>query len=120
MADTHDLGFAAAEHASQIFRNRHGTMFAARAADADNNLAFAFLAIMRDKKLQHIEQFRQERLRFRPFHHIIVNIRILARIRPQMLDIMRIRQKANIKDQISIDRNPIFKSEGDDIDRYRT
>ena len=51
------LRFANAQHFAKVFRYRNGAMLPAGTANADNNLAFAFLPILRDQEMQHIEQF---------------------------------------------------------------
>ncbi|MNP69112.1 hypothetical protein D3C76_1651630 [compost metagenome] len=90
-------------------------MFAASAADADDHLAFAFLAVLGNQEVQHIQKLHQEFLGFAPLHHVFIDFRIHPGIGAQCLHIMGIRQKPHIKNQIRINGNAIFKAEGNHI-----
>ncbi|MNL62488.1 hypothetical protein D3C87_1865130 [compost metagenome] len=67
--------------------------------------------------MQQIQELHQELLGFTPLHHVFVHIRIHAGVGAQCLHIMGIGQKPDIKNQIRINRHPVFEAEGNHVQR---
>ena len=87
-------------------------MLSPRAADTDDQLIFSFLNIMGDQEGEHVIELGQKGLRNTVLPHIGLHAFLQPRMAPQLLHIIGIRQKADIKQQIRILGNAILKAEG--------
>ena len=94
----------------QILRQRHRTMMSAGTSHSDHQLAFSFCTIQRVHIVDQIDPAFDEALRLLPFHHIVSYRCIQASLMAQLFNIIRIWQTTNIKNQIGLRRDSIFKT----------
>src|SRR5690606_23835560 len=104
--------FPFAENPGKMLRDGHRTVFSPRATDPHHQLGFSFPMIMGKEERQKIRQLVDELLGLFPFHHVLVHIRILSGVRAKGFHIVGIGKKTDVEDQIHVDGNPVFESEG--------
>ncbi len=92
----------------------YAAVASARAADRDRELRLSFLLEARDQEVEQRQQLLEKRLRVRNRFEIGGDGRIGAGELAQPFDVVRIRQKAHVEDQIGVERDPVFESERDD------
>ena len=96
-----------------IFRNHHRTMLASGAAEGDCQITFAFVDVVRQKVNQQVGDALDKFVRLRERKNVFCDLRIAPGQRPEFRDEMRVRQEADIKNQVSVIGNTVPEHEAD-------
>src|SRR5579863_5744533 len=80
----------------------HGAMPAARAADADREVRFAFAQKARNQIIDEAEQLGLERLRLGRCFEVGDDARVRAGERAQLFDVVRVRQEPYVEDEVGV------------------
>src|SRR5436305_15119419 len=76
-------------------------MAAARATDADREVALSLGPVLRDQEVEQRLQPGEELLRLRALEHPLRDPRVVPRVRLEALHEVRIRQEADVEHQIA-------------------
>src|SRR5260370_29058959 len=88
-------------------------MLSAGAAESDGEVALALAEVVRDKVGEAAFDAAQELTGLREGPDVLTHFRILAVVRPQPRNKMRVGQKTHIKDQVRIRRHAIAVAKAD-------
>jgi len=91
-------------------------VLAAGAADADDQLILAFQYVIGNEEIQHVHELVQEDMGDLVVHNEILNLLIVSRLVFESVHIVGIRQKTNIKNQVTVVGNPVFETERQNSD----
>jgi len=100
----------------QVVGDDHRAVLAARAADRHREMVRAFLDVFRKRIVGESQQALQELLGLRLLHDIVIDALVVARIRPQVDDPVRIGQETDVDHQIGIQRHAVLVAEADEAD----
>src|SRR5690554_7888665 len=93
------------EKITQLIGNSYRTVPPAGTTDPDYQVGFSLLNILREKKDQKIPGFCQESGCNRPFQNILCHLRRVAVQFPQVINVIRVREEPDIKNQIRVEGN---------------
>ena len=91
-------------------------MLAAGTSDRDHKLVFSFLDIIGDQEADHIRELFPELRSLREGEDILRYRAVVSCQRFKPVNVKRIGQEADIKDQVRIPGDPVFEPEGHDRD----
>src|SRR5215472_9351029 len=86
-------------------------MLSARTAKSNRKIALPFLDVVGQQELEHIHRLIQKHRRLGKVADILRDSRVLARQLAKLRYKMRIRQKANIEDEIGLRRHAVLEPE---------
>ena len=106
-----NLVIAVAQMPCKGFRYGDRPVLAARASYANNEIMLALLKVVREQKIHHIAQALEKLIALRMFKNKVFHRRVKPGFTPELGDIKRIRHKADVKNQVGVDRQPVLVSE---------
>ena len=104
-----------AEFAEVLFklqRDGDAAVLAAGTADADHQLALAFLAVQRHRKVQQFERILQKPLCVRAAEHVVAHRLVVAGQRLELGYVKRVGQTAHIQHHVRLQGKSVFEAEG--------
>src|SRR5690242_630682 len=91
-------------------------MMAARASKTDGQIALALSDVMRDEVDQQVRDAFDELLRLRERADITRHAGVPARQMLKLRDVIRIRQKADVENQVAVWRDTVTVTKAGDVD----
>src|ERR1051326_9159980 len=93
-------------------------VLAAGAADADREVALHLAAVLRREIGHEVEEAGVEVVVFRLFLEVRDHLGVEAGLRPQLLDEVRVRQEADVEQQVEVVRRLVLEPERDHGDQH--
>ena len=94
----------------QHIGNGDGTVFTSGTANGNDKLVLSLLHIVWQKEVYHIIKLPQENIGSSSLFHKVLNLSLIPCMVTQAVVIVGVRKKTDVKDEIRIGRNSVFKS----------
>src|SRR5690349_4940744 len=111
--DPDDHVLAAGEVAADAVGDGDRAVTAAGAADGDRQVALALGDVSGDEELEQRQQPAVELARLGPLLDVVLDLLVEARFRPQLVDVVRVGQKADVQRQVGVARRAVLEAKGE-------
>src|ERR1700679_3035731 len=86
----------------QLFGNHYGAMLSAGAADADGEIAFAFVDVVRQKEGEHLGDLFKELAGLRELADVLCDLGMLAGELAELWDEVWVGKEAHVEDEVGV------------------